>query len=95
MRRRGWLDSVEMTEAPFTRRVSGDASELGIDGDALDDLVARAQREIDEGHIPSCQIAFARHGKLAVSITLGAAEPDSRYVIFSSTKPVVAARCGS
>jgi CubicO group peptidase (beta-lactamase class C family) len=65
-------------------------AEHDLDERALDDLVARAQREIDEGHIPSCQLAFAREGKVAVSITLGAADPESRYVIFSSTKPVVA-----
>ena len=79
-----------MADAPFVRRVADEPGELGIDDDALADLVARAQREIDEGHIPSCQIAFARHGELAVWITLGDAAPESRYVIFSSTKPVVA-----
>jgi CubicO group peptidase (beta-lactamase class C family) len=68
----------------------GEAEDHGIDERALDDLVARAQREIDEGHIPSCQLAFAREGKVVVSITLGAAQPESRYVIFSSTKPIVA-----
>jgi CubicO group peptidase (beta-lactamase class C family) len=89
--RSGTLDSVQMTDAPFHRRVAGAADEFGIDADALDGLIARAQREIDEGRIPSCQLAFARDGKLAVWITLGAAEPESRYVIFSATKPVVAA----
>jgi CubicO group peptidase (beta-lactamase class C family) len=68
----------------------GPTADHGFDERALEDLVARAQREIDEGHIPSCQLAFARDGKVAVSITLGAAEPGSRYVIFSSTKPIVA-----
>jgi len=79
-----------MVDAPFSRRVSGRPSELGIDEDALADLVARAQLEIDEGRLPSCQLAFARDGELVVWITLGAAEPESRYVIFSSTKPIVA-----
>jgi CubicO group peptidase (beta-lactamase class C family) len=80
-----------MVDAPFTRRVSQSPAELGIDEDALADLVARAQREIDDGHIPSCQLAFARDGRLAAWVSLGAAAPESRYVIFSSTKPVVAA----
>jgi CubicO group peptidase (beta-lactamase class C family) len=79
-----------MTEAPFTREVIEDPGELGLDPDAVAELVARAQREIDEGHIPSCQLAFARDGRLALSMTLGDAAPDSRYAIFSSTKPVVA-----
>src|ERR1700690_1068821 len=79
-----------MVDAPFSRRVSGKPADFGIDEDALADLVARAQREIDEGRLPSCQIAFARDGELVVWLTLGAAAPQSRYVIFSSTKPVVA-----
>ncbi|MDQ1479990.1 MAG: hypothetical protein QOI44_851, partial [Actinomycetota bacterium] len=82
--------SVDMSDAPFTRKVSADPAELGFDTDAIADLMARAQREIDEGHIPSCQLAFARNGKLALWVTLGDAAPESRYVIFSSTKPVVA-----
>ena len=60
------------------------------DEDALTALIARAQREIDEGRLPSCQLAFAREGEVVVSVTLGDATPDSRYVIFSATKPVVA-----
>ena len=79
-----------MVDAPFSREVSAESAGLGIDAGALEDLIARAQREIDEGHLPSCQIAFARHGKLVVWITLGDAAPESRYVIFSATKPVVA-----
>lgn len=79
-----------MAAAPFSRRVVDDPGELGLDAAAVDDLIARAQREIDEGHTPSCQLAFARHGQLALWITLGAAAEESRYVIFSSTKPVIA-----
>jgi len=79
-----------MSDAPFTRRVTDDPVALGLDERALAGLIGRAQREIDEGRIPSCQIAFARDGRLAVWETLGAAAPESRYVIFSSTKPVVA-----
>jgi CubicO group peptidase (beta-lactamase class C family) len=85
-----------MSDAPFTRQpinheVVADPVELGFDTDAIADLIARAQREIDEGRMPSCQLAFARNGKLALSVTLGDAAPESRYVIFSSTKPIVAA----
>ena len=80
----------DMIDAPFSRRVTGKPADFGIDESALAELVARAQREIDEGHIPSCQIAFARDGELVVWLTLGAAAEESRYVIFSSTKPVVA-----
>jgi CubicO group peptidase (beta-lactamase class C family) len=84
------LRSLAMPVAPLSRQVTGEPGDHGIDEGALSALVARAQREIDEGRLPSCQIAFARHGKLAVWLTLGAAEAESRYVIFSATKPVVA-----
>ena len=80
-----------MTDAPFSRQVVDDPTKLGLDPGAVAELIARAQRDIDEGHVPSCQLAFARHGRLALWVTLGAAAPESRYVIFSSTKPVVAA----
>jgi CubicO group peptidase (beta-lactamase class C family) len=79
-----------MVNAPFSRRVSGTPTDYGIDEDALAELVARIQVEIDAGRLPSCQLAFAREGELVVWRTLGAAAPESRYVIFSSTKPVVA-----
>ena len=59
--------------------------------EAVADLIARGQRDIDEGRVPSCQLAFARDGQLALWVTLGDAEPESRDVIYSSTKPVVAA----
>jgi CubicO group peptidase (beta-lactamase class C family) len=83
--------SAYMNDAPFTRQVLDDPAELGFDTDAIAELIARAQREIDEGRVPSCQLAFARRGRLVLWVTLGDAAPESRYVIFSSTKPVVAA----
>ncbi len=84
------MGPAETRGAPFTRAVEGSPADHGIDESALADLIARGQREIDEGHIPSFQLAFARDGKLAVWTTVGAAKHGSRYVIFSSTKPVVA-----
>lgn len=62
----------------------------GLDPDKVDALVARARREIDEGLLPSCQLAIARHGKLGVFETLGAGSNESRYVMFSATKAFVA-----
>lgn len=61
-----------------------------LDPTRVDALRARAQREIDDGHIPSCQFALALAGKVVVHETLGDATPDSRYSIFSATKPIVA-----
>lgn len=57
----------------------------------LDQLAARARREIESGLLPSCQYALAVDGEVVVAETLGDATPNDRYVIFSATKaPVVA-----
>ena len=57
--------------------------------DGLDELLERCRREVDDGLLPSCQVAVARGDELVAYETFGAAEPDSRYVIFSCTKAVV------
>lgn len=64
--------------------------DVGILTDRLDDLLTRARREIDEGLLPSCQIALAKDGELVAFETYGDATNDTRYVIFSATKPFVA-----
>lgn len=76
--------------APPPEGVLVDPVEVGIDPAALEALRQRARREIDEGVLPSCQIALARHGRLVLFETLGDAAPGSRYVIFSCTKGFVA-----
>jgi CubicO group peptidase (beta-lactamase class C family) len=76
--------------ALFDRHAVADPGSLGIDGDALDALCARVQKDIDAGHLPSCQFALARDGKVAVWRTFGTAFPETRYVMFSATKAVVA-----
>src|SRR5258708_6804951 len=62
-----------------------------INPTALDALVDRARREVDEGIVPSCQLAVAEKGEVVESITLGGAVAgdDTRYVIFSCTKALV------
>lgn len=67
-----------------------DPSDIGIDSERLDLLLERAGREIENGLLPSCQLALARDGKLAIFETLGKAKHASRYVIFSMTKGVIA-----
>src|SRR5258706_10865339 len=59
---------------------------------ALDALLERVHREVDEGIVPSCQVAVAQDGKVVESLTLGdaIAGDDTRYVIFSCTKAIVA-----
>jgi len=63
---------------------------LGLDGERIDDLRGRVQHAIDKGPLPSVQIALARDGKLALFETLGEADNNTRYNIFSCTKPLVA-----
>jgi CubicO group peptidase (beta-lactamase class C family) len=63
---------------------------LGIVPERLDALLTRARREVDEGLLPSAQIAIAKDGKLAAFETFGAAQPTTRFVVFSATKGIVA-----
>ena len=62
----------------------------GLDQQRLTDLRQRVQHAIDKGPLPSIQIALARHGKLALFETFGAADNTARYNVFSCTKPLVA-----
>ncbi|MFL6240793.1 MAG: serine hydrolase domain-containing protein [Actinomycetes bacterium] len=60
-------------------------------GDAVTELIARAQHEIDTGRLPACQLALARDGEVVADRTLGAAQPDARFTVFSVTKAYIAA----
>ncbi|MCH7699530.1 MAG: beta-lactamase family protein [Chloroflexi bacterium] len=73
--------------------------DVGVDSEALDALFARAQRDVDDGTLPSAQVAVARNGKLAGLRTFGKAvqggeerpaTDETLYTIYSSTKAVVA-----
>jgi CubicO group peptidase (beta-lactamase class C family) len=61
-----------------------------IDAAAVDTLLTRCAKEVDEGLLPSCQVAVALDGEVVVSEAFGDASTDSRYVIFSATKAFVA-----
>src|SRR5215470_17109921 len=61
-----------------------------IDKAQLQKLMDRARREIDEGLLPSCQIALGLEGEIVAAETFGDARTDDRYCIFSATKPFVA-----
>jgi CubicO group peptidase (beta-lactamase class C family) len=67
-----------------------DPREIGIEPDRIAALLDRAHREIDQGLLPSCQVAVAREGKLAAFTAIGDATPETQYIIWSSTKPIVA-----
>jgi len=80
--------------------IAASPEEVGIDRERLEALFARVRRDIEEGALPSAQVAIARHGKLAGFRTYGSATQggatrpatnDTLYTIFSATKAIVAA----
>lgn len=69
---------------------AGTVDRMGIDQGKLQALLARARREVDEGLLPSAQVALAYQGELVAFESYGAATNDTRYVVFSATKAFVA-----
>ena len=63
---------------------------MGIDSGKVDYLLARTKREVDEGLLPSCQVALAYNGELVANEAYGDATVDTRYQVFSATKAFVA-----
>ena len=74
-----------MVDARF---IADSPEELGIDSAKLEELLSRVRQEVDEGLLPSAQIAVGRKGKLAAFETYGDADQDSLYCVFSSTKAI-------
>jgi len=60
---------------------------------SIDALLERAAKEIDEGRLPSCQVALAKDGELLAFETFGKADAETRYIVFSATKAWVASAC--
>ena len=54
-------------------------------------LLDRCRRDVDEGVLPSCQLALAIDDKIVVEEAFGEATVATRYVVYSATKPFVAA----
>ena len=65
-------------------------NQLDLDGERIEDLRGRIQHAIEQGPLPSVQVALARNGKLALFETFGAADNNTRYNVFSCSKPLVA-----
>ncbi|HYD08503.1 MAG TPA: serine hydrolase domain-containing protein [Acidimicrobiales bacterium] len=59
-------------------------------GDKVEQLLTRARREVDEGLVPSAQVALAIDGNVEVFETFGDATNETRYAAYSSTKAFVA-----
>ena len=64
---------------------------IGLDPQKLGELVQRVRREVDEGLLPSAQIAVAREGRRGLFETFGEADNDPMYPVVSSTKAVTSA----
>ncbi|PBC60111.1 serine hydrolase [Streptomyces sp. Tue6028] len=70
--------------------------EAGLDRKALDRLDGHFAGLVDEGRLPGCLVALARHGRVAHLATYGlrdreaglAVEDDTLWRIYSMTKPV-------
>lgn len=63
---------------------------MAIDNAQVNKLLERARREVDEGLLPSAQVALAYEGEIVAEEAFGDATTDTRYCIFSATKPFVA-----
>ena len=64
------------------------AESVGLKTDKVLELLYRVQREVEEGLLPSAQVAIARDGKVGVFESYGSARSDSLTCIFSATKAI-------
>src|SRR5258708_8333823 len=78
---------------------SADLDSLNFRQEQVDRLIKLIERHIAEGRYPGCQIALARHGKLALYKSFGnavtepkplAAADDTLWLLYSNTKVVTA-----
>jgi CubicO group peptidase (beta-lactamase class C family) len=63
----------------------------GLDRAVVDQLAERIERDVDEGLLPAAQFALALEGEIVEERAFGEAGPDTRFCLFSATKPFVAA----
>ena len=78
---------------------AADLDSLGFRKDQINRLIELIEKHIAEGRYPGCQIALARHGKLALTRSFGnavtgpakrAAADDTLWLLYSNTKVVTA-----
>ncbi len=79
--------------------VAKSPEDVGVDSGRLQALFDRARADVNEGRLPSAQIALARQGRVAGMATFGIAEQggrqqpatdDTLYCVYSTTKGVIA-----
>ena len=56
----------------------------------FDPVLDAARKLVDDGATPACQVAVAHDGEIVCFETFGAATNDTRFCVFSATKPIVA-----
>ncbi|MDE0190283.1 MAG: serine hydrolase [Gammaproteobacteria bacterium] len=76
---------------PDPKFIAESPESAGLASEKLDDLLRRVRQEVDEGLLPSAQIAVAKEGRLVLFETFGNATNDSLYCVFSATKAVTSA----
>ena len=81
------------------KQLAGKPEDVGVDSERLEAVFTRAKRDVDDGVLPSAQVAVARNGKVAgvrtfgTAVQGGAEQPatdETLYTIFSCTKAIVA-----
>jgi len=58
---------------PDEKFFADSAADVGLNPDKVQALMDRAERDIQEGVLPACQVAIARDGKIAAMKTFGRA----------------------
>ncbi|TNF79061.1 MAG: class A beta-lactamase-related serine hydrolase [Gammaproteobacteria bacterium] len=61
---------------------------LKLSEEKVENLLARVRQEVDEGLLPSAQVAVAKDGQLALFESFGSATDESLFCIFSATKAI-------
>lgn len=83
---------------PASELLADSPREVGLDPQKVAALFERAAREVNEGLLPSCQIAIARNGRIGAMRTFGRAiqggaerdaTNDTLYCVFSCTKAIM------
>ena len=63
---------------------------MSLDQAAIIKLLDRARRGVDDGLLPSCQLALGFEGEVVLNEAFGDATLDTRYIMYSATKPFIA-----
>lgn len=93
------MDTVTATRPASFPLPQSDLESLGFRKQQIDRLIELIERHIAERRYPGCQIALARHGKLALCRSFGnavtapkprAAADDTLWLLYSNTKVVTA-----